>query len=358
MRTTSGEIATKLGGELLGSADRAVSGPETLARAGAEHLAYFSKLNPLTPLLRSQAGTVFIPAALEHDVTSLLETKSLIRVPDPQASFLAFMQWYSPEPQRPNFGISPRAHVDETARIGAGTNVYPGAVIGANVVIGENCDIHPGVCIGANCRIGNECILYPYVVLYDRVELRNRVLIHASSVIGADGFGYRQVAGRHEKIPHYGNVLLEDDVEIGACATIDRSFLGSTKIGEGSKIDNLVVIAHNCELGKHNILVSQVGFAGSVTTGDYVVCAGQVGIADHVHLGTGSVYGAKCGVHKDMPAGQRYIGAPAEVDRDFLKQTMALKKLPELRQQVKDLTAIVQALQSRLDAGDAGRHVA
>jgi UDP-3-O-[3-hydroxymyristoyl] glucosamine N-acyltransferase len=268
------------------------------------------------------------------------------------------MEVFYPTPERECLGVSPHAHVHESTVIGPGTNVHPGVVIGPNVTIGRDCDIHPGVCIGADCSIGDECALYPNVVLYDRVELRNRVRIHASTVLGADGFGYRQVDGRHVKIPHYGNVLIEDDVEIGSCTTIDRSFMGSTRIGAGSKIDNLVVIAHNCELGKHNILVSQVGFAGSVTTGDYVVCAGQVGIADHVHLGTGSVFGAKCGVHKSMPAGQRFIGAPAEVDRDFLKQTMAVKKLPELRQQVKALEAQMLELQARLETGLSEQKVA
>ncbi len=183
-----------------------------------------------------------------------------------------------------------------------------------DVVIGEHCDIHPGVSIGPGCRIGDHTILYPNVVLYHDVQIGQRVILHAGAVIGTDGFGYQLAEGKHQKLHHYGHVRIEDDAEIGANTTIDRALVGETIIGQGTKIDNLVMIAHNCELGQHNVLASQVGFAGSVTTGDYVVCAGQVGIADHVHLGTGSVLAAQAGVHKSLAGGKVYFGGARQPD--------------------------------------------
>ena len=172
----------------------------------------------------------------------------------------------------------------------------------------------------------------------------NRVILHAGAVIGADGFGYRTVNGRHERIPHFGTVRIEDDVEVGANTTIDRAMVDETVIGQGTKLDNLVMIGHNCEIGRHNLIVSQVGFAGSVTTGDYVVCAGQVGIADHVHLGSRWVLGAKAGVHKDVPDGERHVGVPAVPEVECMRVVMALQKLPEMRQQFRKLERQVAEL--------------
>ena len=162
----------------------------------------------------------------------------------------------------------------------------------------------------------------PNAVLYDDIIVGNRVIIHAGCVIGADGFGYRLVDGRHERIPHFGTVRIEDDVEIGANTTIDRAMVDETVIGQGTKLDNLVMIGHNCEIGRHNLFVSQVGLAGSVTTGDYVVCAGQVGIADHVHLGSRSVLEPKAGVHKDVPDGERHVGVPAIPEADCYRSVV------------------------------------
>ena len=215
--------------------------------------------------------------------------------------------------------------------------------------IGDNCSIGHGVVIGAGCRIGNNVTIHPNSVLYDDVIVGNDVTIHATCVIGADGFGYRLVDGRHEHLPHYGTVRICDDVEIGAGTTIDRAKVGETVIGSGTRIDNQVMIGHNCVIGRNNLLVSQVGCAGSVTTGDYVVCAGQVGIADHVHLGDGAIIGAKAGVHRDMPGGQSYLGAPASPAGEATRQLMALKKLPELRSTVKKLQKEIATLTARMD---------
>src|SRR5205807_1025225 len=183
-------------------------------------------------------------------------------------------------------------------------------------ILGARCQVHPGAVLGRHCRLGDDVVVYPNAVLYDGTVLGSRVIIHANAVLGADGFGYRQQSGKHVKVPQLGHVEIADDVEIGACSTIDRGTFDATRVGEGTKIDNLVQIGHNCQIGRHNLLVSQVGIAGSSSTGDYVVAAGQAGIVDHVHIGQGAVIGGQSGVSKNVPAGQRVLGAPARPERE------------------------------------------
>ncbi len=170
-------------------------------------------------------------------------------------------------------------------------------------------------------------VLYPHVVIYDGVVLGNRVIVHGNAVLGADGFGYRFQEGRHIKVPQFGTVEIEDDVEIGACTTIDRGTFQATRIGKGTKIDNLVMIGHNCQIGRHNLFVSQVGIAGSTDTGDYVVLAGQVGIADHLHIADGTQIGARAGVHKDSAPGERLLGTPARPEREAKRILLSLDRL-------------------------------
>jgi UDP-3-O-[3-hydroxymyristoyl] glucosamine N-acyltransferase len=174
-------------------------------------------------------------------------------------------------------------------------------------------------------------------VLYDGTILGHRAIVHANAVLGADGFGYRFHDGKHVKVPQLGHVEVGDDVEVGACTTIDRGTFQATRVDAGTKIDNLVQVGHNCHIGKHNLLVSQVGIAGSCSTGDFVVMAGQVGIADHIHIGTGAVIGAKAGVTKDIPDGQRTLGAPATPERDQKRILMSLEKLPDIRRDIRKI---------------------
>jgi UDP-3-O-[3-hydroxymyristoyl] glucosamine N-acyltransferase len=221
------------------------------------------------------------------------------------------------------------------AVIGPDASIFPFAVVGEGTVVGARCQLHSGVVIGRNCRIGDDVILYPNAVLYDGTVLGQRVIVHANAVLGADGFGYRLQKGRHVKVPQLGLVEIGDDVEIGACTTIDRGTFQATTVGPGTKIDNLVMVGHNCQVGGHNLIVSQVGIAGSCTTGDYVVLAGQVGIADHVHIGDRSVIGARAGVPKDVPADQRMLGAPATPEREQKRILMSLDKLPDIRRDVR-----------------------
>jgi UDP-3-O-[3-hydroxymyristoyl] glucosamine N-acyltransferase len=303
----------------------------------------------LKKLAKCAAGAVVISSELYADNSTAPAVNAYLTVPDAKAAFVQVLSRLYPTAERRLVGISAQAAVSPTATFGAEVNVHVGACIGEYVSIGNRCEIFPGVVIGAGCRLGCDVTLHPGVVLYPGATIGDRVTIHANSVIGADGFGYHLSNGRHVKIPHVGTVRIEDDVEIGACTTIDRAMLGETVIGAGTKLDNLVMIAHNCQLGRHNILVAQVAFAGSVTTGDYVVCAGQVGIADHVHLGDRCVIGSKSGANKDVPPGETYLGLPGQPAVEAIKAAMALKKLPELRKQFRALEQQVEQLTARLD---------
>jgi UDP-3-O-[3-hydroxymyristoyl] glucosamine N-acyltransferase len=265
----------------------------------------------------------------------------LIRVADPLSAFVAIVRRLHGRPEPPPVGIDPRAAVDPTARIGAGASIQPFASVGAGSVLGARCRLYPGAVVGRDCRLGDDVTLYANTVLYDGTVLGHRVIVHGNAVIGADGFGYRFQNGRHVKVPQLGHVEIGDDVEIGACSTIDRGTFQATRIGAGTKIDNLVQVGHNCRVGRHNLFVSQIGVAGSSTTGDYVVIAGQAGIVDHVHIGDGAVIGAKAGVTKDVPAGQKMLGAPATPEREQKRILMTLERLPEIR---RDLRRIKQRL--------------
>ena len=246
------------------------------------------------------------------------------------------------------------AATDPSAKIASTASVHPSVVIGADVVIGERCRLMPGVVIMPGCVIGDDCVLYPNVTLYEYTQLGERVVIHAGSVLGAHGFGYRQEDGRHVPTAQLGFVQVADDVELGACVTIDRGTYGATRVGEGTKIDNQVMIAHNCHIGRHNLLCSQVGIAGSCRTGDYVILAGQVGLKDHVSIGDGAVIAAQAGVMEDCEAGQVYFGSPATRQREQMQIIATQRRLPEMRKEVKHLHRELDRLQERLQsqAGD------
>ncbi len=275
--------------------------------------------------------------------------QSVLIVEDSKRAFLSVLNLFQPPRQRTMLGISSLAMIHPSVRVGLYSNIHPGVHIAEDVVIGEHCDIHPGVCIGPGCRIGNHSVLYPHVVLYHDVHIGERVIINAGAVLGTEGFGYQLVEGRHQRLHHYGSVRIEDDVEIGANATIDRGLIGETLIGQGSKIDNQVQIAHNCRIGKYNLMAGHVAFAGSVTTDEYVVCAGQVGVADHVHLGRGAVLAAQTGVSRSLAGGKTYFGSPAEEIEQTRKQVAAVRRLPQLRDQVRELAAEVKQLKARLE---------
>lgn len=337
MGISVGELARRVNAKLHGDESVVIEGAQSIGKAGPGDITFaIDELN-LRKLRTTDPSVVIVATKRFEAAKQEYPDRTWIVSDDPFGVFIEILQIMRPQPGRSVSGISPKAVIAESATIGPDCNIHPTVVIGENVILGARCDIHPGVVISADCRIGDDCVIYPNAVLYPQVLVGNRVMIHASAVLGADGFGYRFQQGRFVKIPQLGTVRLGDDVEIGACTTVDRAMIGTTVIGEGTKLDNLVMIGHNCELGKHNAFASQVGLAGSVTTGDYVRCAGQVGVADHVHVGTQAVLGAKAGIHKDMEGGKTYLGSPATEDHEQFRIAMAIRKLPDLRQQVRDL---------------------
>lgn len=349
---TLSELTTTLSldAELRGNRDLNILDGKAIDKAGPDDITFAGDTANLRKVADCRAGAVIVNRSEAEQLPELQREVTLLLVDDAPAAFVEILAMLRPQRSRPEIGVAAGSHVDPTATIGRQTNIYPAATVGEGAVIGERCDIHAGVCVGPGCVIGDDVTLFSNVVLYPDVILGNHVRIHASAVIGSDGFGYRLVDGRHAKIPHFGIVRIGDHVEIGASTTIDRAMIGETVIGDGTKIDNQVLIAHNCELGRHNIIVGQVGFAGSATSGDYVVCAGQAGVSNQVHLGEGCVLGSRSAVNKDVPAGATYIGTPAAPAADAMKLAMAQKKVPQMRQSLRTLESQVEQLTARLDA--------
>ena len=344
---TTGETAALVGGELRGNPSHLLSDVAPLDEAQAHHVAYVESDKQLRRLEHSGAGAVLIGRNLAESAR-LPAGRTLIVVDDAQQAFIGVMLAFRPRSTRPALGVSPHACIDATAVIGPDCNIHPWAFIGPGAVLGSRCDVHPGAVIGADCRLADDVTVHANAVLYHHVTLGNRVIIHATAVIGADGFGYRFEQGRFVHIPHTGTVILEDDVEIGAGTTVDRAMIGATVIGAGTKLDNQVMIAHNCRLGKHNAFASQAGLAGSVTTGDYVRCGGQVGVANHAHLGTGCTLGAKAGASGNIPDGATYHGLPARPEKEAIKAHLAMGKLPEMRIQLRELERHVKDLAAQI----------
>lgn len=341
------EISEILRGEMIGDPSVVIDDLNVIERATATQLSYIGDLRNLARVQNSRSRLILAPESVRSQLVKFSD-RTFILVPEAEPAFLCIAGVLRPHRTRSTIGISDRAVIDQTAEIGANTNVHPLAVIGRDVVIGHSCEIHAGVVIGDGCRLGNNVTLHPNTVLYADIIIEDHVTIHASCVIGADGFGYRFVNGGHQRIPHYGTVRICSDVEIGASTTIDRAKVGETLIGQGTRIDNQVMIGHNCQIGRHNLLVSQVGLAGSVSTGDYVVCAGQVGVADHVHLGDRAIVAAQAGVTHNIPDGQTYLGNPAGPMAEASRQLAAFRRLPEMRDRIRKMEKELEELRSKL----------
>ncbi len=335
---TLNEIAGWVGGRVVGDGSLLVYDALPLQDASlacitlADNAKYADKL----------AASPALAAVVPHDFP--IGSKSLLIVDKPHAAFEVIIKKLRPQAASHFAGIHPAAHVDPSARIGLGTVIQPGACIAENVFIGQRCTIYSGVNIMAGCYVGDDCTLYPNVTLYPATILNERVLIHSSATLGAFGFGYRMVAGRHERTAQLGWVQIESDVEIGAGTTIDRGTYGATSNGEGTKNDNHLQNGNNRHNGKHNLLCAQVGIAGSSTTGDYVVMAGQVGIKDHVNISDKVTIGAQSGVMQDIATGQVMLGSPALPHKQTMLQIAATTRLPEMRKQIRDLQQQIEEL--------------
>jgi UDP-3-O-[3-hydroxymyristoyl] glucosamine N-acyltransferase len=342
VQVTVQQLAALVQGTVHGDPQRLVQGARSLAEAGPADITFLESERFLRQLDHCKAAALVVaPPVVPRLPAPESRGYCVLEVGDPLLAFVQIVQ-HLRKPARPRLpGLSAQASIHPTARLGADCTVLPFACIGEGTVLGARCLVHPGVVIGRDCRIGDDVVLFPGAVLYDEVVLGNRVLVHANAVLGADGFGYRFAHGRHVKVPQLGHVEIGDDVEIGACSTIDRGTFEATRVAAGTKIDNLVMIAHNCRIGQHNLLCSQVGIAGSCSTGNYVVMAGQVGIADHATIGDGAVIGAGSGVPSDVQPGERMFGYPCRPEREARRIVASLGYLPGL---CKDVRQIKQKL--------------
>ena len=327
-----GDIASLIEGRLNGNAEVRCTGANPPRDATATELTMLDDPSRLDSLKDSLATAVVTSS--EVDLSSVgLANASQIIVDDPHQAFAKIVSTFRP----PVEAKVPAQGIDSTAVIHESAEIHPTATIGMGVSIGARTRIMPGVSIGPHTQVGEDCLLHANVTLYEYTTIADRVTIHAGTVIGCNGFGYRQESGRHLPTAQLGYVAIESDVELGASVTIDRGTYGATRIGEGTKIDNQVMIGHNCQIGKHNLLCSQVGIAGSCTTGDYVILAGQVGLKDHIELGDGTIVGAQAGVMDNCPGNEVYLGSPATAQREQMQIMAVQRKLPEMRRELKKL---------------------
>ncbi len=345
---TAGELARLVGGELCGDDARVIRGVATLEDAGPDDLSWVGEARHLTRLAGSAAGVVLVPVG-----GAVSTERTVIRVADPNLALCTALAALAPPQPTVPPGVDPRSCVADSAVV-EGACVGPYVFVGPGAVVGAGTQLHPGVYVGAHSRIGRDCVLWPNVVLREYTTLGDRVVLHANVTIGADGFGYLQRNGRHVKIPQIGRVVIEDDVEIGANSCVDRARSGVTRVGRGTKIDNLVQIGHNVRIGEHCIIVAQCGISGSTTLGDHVVLAGQVGLIDHLKIGNRVVVAAKSGVARDIPDGQVWRGIPAVENSEYGRQAVGVRRLPEIMQQLRALTKRVEQLESAKNnpAGD------
>ena len=337
MPQTAAQIAEQLRGEVIGDGSVQITGFAQADNARPGDLTFAEKESYFTAAEASHASAILV----SEPFTST--KKVLIRVKNARVAVARLLPLFFP-PDEHAPGIHPRAVIDPSAQIHPTAHVGANCIVQAGVKIGARSVLMGGNHLGKNAQLGEDVCLFPNVVIYSRTQIGNRVSIHAGSVIGSDGYGYVLDEGRHRKMLQVGNVVIHDDVEIGSNTSIDRAALGSTVIGQGTKIDNLVHIAHNVVMGRHCLIMGQVGFAGSTTLGDYCVVASQSGIAGHLKLGHQSMVGAKSGVMRDIPDKGTVLGYPAYPDKEAKRQMIAISQLPELIKRMRELEKQVAAL--------------
>ncbi len=337
MSRTAREIAQYVGAEVEGEASQRVSGCASPESAGPEDLIYVDSPRHLDRAQHSVARCALVPPGIE------LRGKTLLRVADPKLAFAKVAAWLLPSPPIAQ-GLHPTAILSPSARLGSGVGVGPYAVIEDEVEVGAGSEIGAFCFLGRSVRIGERCRLHARVTLYAGVRLAARVVVHAGAVIGADGFGYVSGEGKHWKFPQIGTVEIGEDVEIGANTTIDRGSLGVTRIGAGTKIDNLVQVAHNVSIGEHALIAAQTGISGSSVIGRNAVLGGQVGVGDHCVIEDGAVAGAQAGIPtgKKIRAGQTVWGTPARPLDRFKEQYARFARLPELAERLRALERVAQ----------------
>lgn len=334
------ELAQKIGADPAGLADTEINGAAGVREAGPGQVAYITGEKYLKDLATCRAAAVIVPLDAPD------ARMPLLRVKNPRLAFAQTLALLYVKPYAPT-GISDRAVIGRDAVIGAEPSIHPYAVVENGARIGSRVTLYPGVYVGRGTVIGDDCTLYPAVSVREGVTIGSRVIIHSGTVIGSDGFGFVTDGGIHHKIPQVGGVIIGDDVEIGANCAIDRATLGNTVVKKGTKLDNLVHIAHNVVIGEHCLIAGQVGIAGSAVLGNYVVFGGQVGVGDHRIVGDRVMAGGKSVIARDVEPGQVIAGFNAMPLRDWLKVQAVLPKLPELRKLVGELEKQIRELRDK-----------
>lgn len=332
------EIAELVGGEIVGDSDIVIRGVSSFDDAGPDDITFAVSAGYKQRLDETGAAAVIVSRTVSES------QKILVRVENPILA-LAKVSTLFHSVHRPVVGVSQHAHVGKSFRCGADVSIYPGVFVGDDVTLGDRVTIHSGVVIDDRVMVGDDVVLYPNVCILERCEIGDRVIIQAGSVIGSDGFGFAPDEGRYHKIPQTGIVRIDDDVEIGACNTVDRATFGRTWIKRGVKTDNLVHIAHNVVVGEDTVLVAQVCIAGSVTIGDHAILAGQAGISQHVSIGNRVTVGPQAGVAKSIPDDQIVSGSPEMPHRLWLRVSHIIPKLPEMKKKIRELEKRIEQLE-------------
>jgi UDP-3-O-[3-hydroxymyristoyl] glucosamine N-acyltransferase len=342
MHQTLAEIARLVGGRVVGDGQLVITGVSGIKEASPGDLTFLA--NPKYTSLASATKASAIIVA--NDVC--IEGKPVIQTDNPSMAFARFIGLIKEQLMPAVKGIHASAVIDPSAVIGDGVGLGPHVVIEAGARVGRNSIICAGVFVGQKAVIGENVLVYPNVTIREAVEIGDRVIIHSGTVVGSDGFGYLLVGDRHEKIPQMGIVVVEDDVEIGACVTIDRARFDRTVIGRGTKIDNLVQIAHNVRVGQNCLIIALAGIAGSATIGNNAIVAGQVGVAGHVTVGERAVIAAQSGITKDVDAGAMMFGTPADEYSRASRVMAHVKRLPRYADELRELKQKIQALEKKL----------
>ncbi len=338
MEKTLREIARLIGGELAGDEELLIGGLSNIPLSRAGDLT-FAVPPHLDEAKTCAASAILIPTDIQDF------PKPAIKVQDPRAAFAKLLELFTPKLEIP-VGISPKAHLGKDVKISDNVTIMPFAVVDDGAEIQSGAIIYPHVYIGQQAIISAETVIYSSATVREFCKVGRRCVIHSSAVIGSDGFGFTTKDGVHTKVPQVGNVVIEDDVEIGAHVGIDRATVGSTIIGHGTKIDNLVHIAHNCKIGANCLIVAQTGISGSTIVGDNVTFGGQVGTVGHITIGSNSVYAARSGISKSMPAGFFGAGFPIQSHSEWLKQQAMVKKVPELLDKIRQLERLIDKLKA------------
>jgi len=344
MTFTLRQIAGRLQAELIGDGDTVVTGVAGIDAAGDGQLTFLANPKYAHHLKSTRAAAILVPpasAGFHYESQDLPSGLALLLHPNPYYAFLQALRIFHPPPPAPEPGVDRSARIGRRVQLADGVHVGPNCMIEDDASLGAGTVILAGSFVGARSVLGGGCCIGPTVTILPGCTLGDRVRIHPGTVIGSDGFGYAPYQGHHHKIPQVGGVTIGDDVEIGACSAIDRATMGQTVIGRGTKIDNLVQIAHNVQIGEDCIIISQVGISGSTKIGDRVTLAGQVGVIGHIEIGAGAIVAAQSGVGKSVPPGARYFGSPAV---EFARQKRIIASMHSLPEHVK----MIRSLEKRI----------